>query len=398
MIRPDEPTEAAPTRTVTVVGAGNIGSFLIPLLGRMGRIGHVTIIDRDVYEQKNLTVQDISGGDVGKPKAEVQARRLKRLFPWVEAEAIVASAADVPLGRYRSDLLLMCLDSKAARQDVHRPGYRLGMVMIDAGVNATAGMLARVTVYVPGPGSACLECGWSQRDYDALEQARPCLDGRIEATPTNSPSCLGALAASLQAIEAGKHLNGEAGGLSGGQEVVLDVQSQAHCVTALRPDPACRFDHQVWEIEPIRPGAGQITLGEAMDLGGADRLGGPATIELEGQPFVRTLQCTECGQVRLTLRLLGRLRLSDRRCRRCGRKMTPLGADMAGRLGRASVARRTLDKSLKSIGFEDGDVLTVMGRSGAAGHFELGGGPGRTRDGNCRQNGQKERHRDGRNL
>ena len=76
-------------RHVVVVGAGgNIGSHLAPHLVRLPGVGRVTLVDRDRYERGNLPFQDMEAGDVGRPKAEVQAERGRfgeeRLQRWLD--------------------------------------------------------------------------------------------------------------------------------------------------------------------------------------------------------------------------------------------------------------------------------------------------------------------------
>ena len=88
--------------TLVVVGAGgNIGSHLVPHLGRMARVGRVVLIDRDAYEPANLTSQDITPRDIGRPKALVQARRLRAINPALEVAAVVGAVEDQPLGLLR---------------------------------------------------------------------------------------------------------------------------------------------------------------------------------------------------------------------------------------------------------------------------------------------------------
>jgi molybdopterin-synthase adenylyltransferase len=59
---------------VAVVGAGGIGSAIIPALAGAG-VGRLTIIDDDVVELANLHRQPLFGeNDVGRPKAELAAR------------------------------------------------------------------------------------------------------------------------------------------------------------------------------------------------------------------------------------------------------------------------------------------------------------------------------------
>ena len=60
-------------KTVILIGAGgNIGSHLVPHLGRMPGIDRIMLVDRDIYEGRNLVSQDIIVSDIGKPKSQVR--------------------------------------------------------------------------------------------------------------------------------------------------------------------------------------------------------------------------------------------------------------------------------------------------------------------------------------
>ncbi len=362
------PARAA-EKSVVVIGAGNIGAAGIPHLGRNRAIRRVTVIDRDRYEPANLAGQDITPADVGRSKAGVQVRRLKQINPSLEVEAIVEDVANVPLGRLRCDVILACLDSKAARQVVNQAAWRLGTPWIDAGVNAVDGLLARVCVYLPGAeNAACLECAWDERAYATLEQARPCAGGGVEVAPTNAPSSLGALAAALQMIECEKLLAGRREHLLAGREVTIDARSHRHLVTALRRRPDCRFDHGRASFEPLDLRPGELTFGQALDLG-RRKLGGAGDVRLrvESRPFVTKLLCSRCGVARDVVGLLGRLGKGDRRCRRCDAALEPMGFHTTESLTDA-VRGALAGRSLESLGFRAGDLFYVDdGRGRVAG-------------------------------
>ena len=57
-------------RKVLVIGAGGIGSFLIPLLDKIG-LYDITVSDPDKVESKNLSYQNFKKGHVGQNKASV---------------------------------------------------------------------------------------------------------------------------------------------------------------------------------------------------------------------------------------------------------------------------------------------------------------------------------------
>ena len=358
-------------KSIVVVGAGgNIGSHLVSHVARMQDVSRITLIDKDVYELKNLVSQDITPRDIGKPKAIVQARRLTRINPQLFVETIADPVERVPLGRLRADVILSCLDSRVARQHVNQFAWRLGVPLIDAGVEA-GGLLARINLYVPGPDNPCLECAWNDRDYEALEQTYPCQhlgqDLAVNVAATNAPSSLGALAASLQAIECQKLLLGQTDRSAIGKQVLIDASHHQHYVTSYRRNLDCRFgSHDVWDIQPVN---GSLTLLEALKLGPSDGTNGAASLQLERKPFVTKLTCSSCGQTISLLRLECSLRDVDKTCVNCGQRMVAAGFDFLERLDAGCVPRPALARSLRNLGLRPGDVFSIG--SERQFHFEI---------------------------
>lgn len=317
-----------------VVGLGNIGSHIVGHLARMPEVAALDLIDPDRYDETNLVSQEILARDVGAAKVAVQARRLRRLRADLTVRTHPKRVQDVPLGHLRADAILACLDTLEARRWVNQAAWRLGIPWIDAGVRAN-GMLARVTPYRPEPRAPCIECAWGDAEYAALEVAYPC--ARPAEIPTGAPSSLGALAASLQAIECRKLLDG---GLVTGRTILVDA-AHANCVVTRHEfNPDCRFDHRTWCVEQ------------------ASVVSRPrARVEVEERPFATRLLCPSCGATSKTLRLLDRVK---RKCRACGDAMDAPGFDLSA--GAELDGRRTL----RSVGLRTGDICAV-GRD----HFEL---------------------------
>ena len=80
--------------SITVVGGGNIGSFLIPLLIRSS-IKELRIIDFDICEATNVG-QNYQPNDVGKYKAQILANKAQKVNPALQVEAIVDRVENVP--------------------------------------------------------------------------------------------------------------------------------------------------------------------------------------------------------------------------------------------------------------------------------------------------------------
>jgi molybdopterin-synthase adenylyltransferase len=74
--------------SIAVVGAGGIGSSVIPALAGAG-VGRLTIIDDDVVDRTNLQRQPIFRDDqVGQGKADLAAAYVRALNPYVEVSAV----------------------------------------------------------------------------------------------------------------------------------------------------------------------------------------------------------------------------------------------------------------------------------------------------------------------
>jgi hypothetical protein len=354
---------------VIVVGCGQIGSHVIPHLARVPAVDRVTLIDRDHYEAANMANQAIDRQDVGKPKARVQAARLRRIRPDLRIDAYVALVEDLPLGVMRCDLILGCLDSRIARMHVNQSAWRLGVPWLDAGVE-TGSLLVRVNAYMPSDDQPCLECAWSSRDYDSLEWSYPCSGSNVSTHPANRYSGLGALAASLQIMEAQKLLSRRKHYAFFGSQILMDTTHHKHYLTAFRRNPRCRFDHDIWKIEDLPEGQSNRSLGDVLQLGfGRQSKTGTAWLQVERMPFARRLVCPGCSHSKFVLRLRGSL--SDRMstCVLCSRKMWIPGWDLADTLT-SRLPLQELRRSLKSIGLRNRDIITVGGPSGER-HFEI---------------------------
>jgi len=119
---------------IAVIGAGGIGSAVIPALAGAG-VGSLTMIDSDTVELANLHRQPLFGeADAGKAKAELAAAFVRRLNRLVEvnpkAERIVPDNAKTLLGGH--DLVIDGSDNFATRLAVSDTCVALGIPLLSA--------------------------------------------------------------------------------------------------------------------------------------------------------------------------------------------------------------------------------------------------------------------------
>jgi hypothetical protein len=237
-------------------------------------------------------------------------------------------------------------------------------------------LLARIEAFVPSSAGPCLECGWSDEDYALQDQRYACQPDENAPPPTNAPSSLGALSASLQAIDCHKLLAGQVDKAVVGEQVIIDAASHNHYRTRKTRNPLCRFDHEVWAIGHTKDDPSNVMVGDALNHGVPHTArDDSATLSVEGKAFVTATTCTACGHRREVLRLQGRLRASDRTCGRCGGEMVSVGFDMRDGLVARTLPPRVLRRSLASLGFRTGDVYSIATMRGEPMHYEIGSEP-----------------------
>jgi adenylyltransferase/sulfurtransferase len=119
---------------VAVIGAGGIGSAVIPALAGAG-IGQLTIIDDDVIELANLHRQPLfRERDSGHPKAELAGQFVQRLNRFVEARPVQTrvdpeNAQQLLAGH---DLVIDGSDNFATRLAVNDACVKLGIPLLSA--------------------------------------------------------------------------------------------------------------------------------------------------------------------------------------------------------------------------------------------------------------------------
>jgi adenylyltransferase/sulfurtransferase len=234
---------------VLVVGAGGLGVPVLQYLAAAG-VGRLGLVDGDVVERSNLHRQPLYGpADVGRPKAEVAAERLRALNPDVHVTATIAHATpdNVDALVASHDLVVECTDNFRAKFLVSDAVVRAGKPAVFASVHQYEGQLQ---AYRPLPHWPCLRCLWPEAPRDGL--VGNCAEAGVLGPV---PATLGA----LQAMAALKRLLG----LDAGEApalVTVDLLSLETRRLVAHRDPRCDHEHPG---EPSAPDDALLELGFA---------------------------------------------------------------------------------------------------------------------------------------
>jgi adenylyltransferase/sulfurtransferase len=212
--------------SVAVVGAGGIGSVVIPALAGAG-IGRLTIIDDDVVELGNLHRQPLFGeGDAGQSKAQLAAAFVRRLNRFVDVLPVserigVDNAKQLLSGQ---DLVIDGSDNFATRLAVSDACVALAIPLISA---AAVQFQGQVGLFTAKP---CYRCFVGDA-FDA-DDCDNCAELGVLGALTGT---VGSFAA-LLAINAIVGIGGE----QACQLHLLDGEALAWRSIRIPADPGCR--------------------------------------------------------------------------------------------------------------------------------------------------------------
>ena len=132
-------------RKVLVIGAGGIGSFLIPLLDKVG-LYNITVADPDKVETKNLPYQNFRKADVNLYKVD----SMKARYTSVSRASSYPILTEKQLEGY--DLVICCVDNLGLRKtlynsnvkwlDLRAQGRNCAMISYEADPNQYDSLLA----------------------------------------------------------------------------------------------------------------------------------------------------------------------------------------------------------------------------------------------------------------
>ncbi|MCS7124688.1 MAG: HesA/MoeB/ThiF family protein [Candidatus Bathyarchaeota archaeon] len=164
---------------VAVVGLGGLGTVSSLYLALAG-VGYLRLIDQDTVEPHNLHRQVLyTPRDLDYPKAEVSAKRLVEVNPYIKVEAVPenvnANNVEKLLGGV--NCVVDGLDNMRTRYLVNRACVKLKIPYI---FGAAIGVEGNLSVFTP-PETPCLECVLPNIDDSTLPTCH--VRGVLGATP-----------------------------------------------------------------------------------------------------------------------------------------------------------------------------------------------------------------------
>lgn len=210
---------------VVIIGAGGLGCPALWHLAAAG-VGHLTIVDYDVVDLSNLNRQVLyRSHDIGRPKVECAAERIRRAFPAVHIDARAQRVdADSCNGLFRAaDFIIDATDGVAAKFLINDAAVAAQKPLSHAGI---LGFLGQTMTIIPGQ-SACLRC--------LFPEPPP-----ADTVPTCQESgILGAVAGVIGSAQAQSAMNYLRDGSGGNVLVTFDGLTTRWRTIGLRANPRC---------------------------------------------------------------------------------------------------------------------------------------------------------------
>lgn len=152
------------SRSVTIFGAGSVGSIIAEQLARAG-VGSLHLIDPDRVEPVNLSRSVFTTADLGRPKVEALADRVRVVNPLIEVTTSTSRLDDetiTPLSGAvaNADLVIAATDDPRAQGMIDHLLHRHDVSGLFAGVLPGA-QLGEMVLVLPGV-TTCYRCAVGQ--------------------------------------------------------------------------------------------------------------------------------------------------------------------------------------------------------------------------------------------
>lgn len=137
---------------VAVVGSGGLGGHVILLLARTG-VGHLTVIDYDLFDETNLNRQVLATvSALGKPKVAEAKRVVADVNPAVTVDAVKerVEGANAELLFRGADLVVDALDNVPDRLVISETTRRMGIPLVHGALAGFEGHVMDIFPEDPG--------------------------------------------------------------------------------------------------------------------------------------------------------------------------------------------------------------------------------------------------------
>ncbi len=207
---------------VVVTGAGGLGCPASLYLAAAG-VGELVVIDREEFELSNLNRQILGwDNDIGRPKVEAVAEKLRALNPEVEVKPLLVEITEENIHELvqNASVVVDAMDNWRTRFIINKGCVEGGIPLVHAGIS---GLYGQIMTIIPGKG--------------------PCLRCLIPETPREVPRfpVLGAtpgLFATLQVMETLKLIVGFGETLTG-RMLLFDGDSMSFTIINVEKRPGC---------------------------------------------------------------------------------------------------------------------------------------------------------------
>ena len=174
---------------VAVVGAGGLGGQIIVLLARVG-IGHLVVVDFDVFDETNLNRQALcSKKSLRKSKSKVAVDVVHSINPGVDVTPyqVRLDSSNAPEVLFGSDVVVDALDNIPDRFVLERTTKKLGVPLVHGALAGFEGWM--MTIFPDDPGLKRLYRSEEAKEKDAKAQEAilgvpaltPCIIGTLQA-------------------------------------------------------------------------------------------------------------------------------------------------------------------------------------------------------------------------
>lgn len=250
LLQPGWPADELAELTVTVVGAGSIGSAAAEALAAYA-VKHLALVDPDRLMPHNLVRHRARRRWVGRYKVNAVADTLTERFPYLDIEPLPCDVIDDadrmrPLFR-RSAAVVCCADGVEARQATNHLA-RWAQVPLVLACVLDDGAIGEILRLRPGPRAGCLQCQREQLRQAGQLDPEPGIDLDYGTGTRHRP--MTAVGADLALV----------GDLAAKAAIATILESRGH------PDQRLPGDHAILALRPPADLAAPFDLRRAGEI------------------------------------------------------------------------------------------------------------------------------------